>query len=76
MTHQPPPSSPALTARVTNNEIWYKRRRQDSRYPWVPSDEVGFILEEPVSTQVNATGRGDDDPSLIEPVEDDAIADD
>ena len=29
----------------------------------------------PVSKQVNVSGRGDDDPNLIEPVEDDAIAD-
>jgi hypothetical protein len=29
----------------------------------------------PVSKRVNASGRGDDDPSLIEAVEDDAVAD-
>ena len=28
----------------------------------------------PVSKRVNASGRGDDDPSLIAPVEDEAIA--
>jgi len=28
----------------------------------------------PVSKRVNASGRGDDDPSLIEPVEDEANA--
>ncbi len=28
----------------------------------------------PVSKRVNVSGRGDDDPSLIEPVEDEAIA--
>jgi putative SOS response-associated peptidase YedK len=28
----------------------------------------------PVSNRVNVSGRGDDDPSLIEPVEDEAIA--
>ena len=29
----------------------------------------------PVSKRVNVLGRGDDDPSLIEPVDDEAIAD-
>ena len=29
----------------------------------------------PVLKRVNASGRGDDDPSLIEAVEDDAVAD-
>jgi putative SOS response-associated peptidase YedK len=29
----------------------------------------------PVSKLVNVSGRGDDDPSLIEPVDDEAIAD-
>jgi hypothetical protein len=29
----------------------------------------------PVSKRVNVSSRGDDDPSLIEPVEDEAIAD-
>jgi putative SOS response-associated peptidase YedK len=28
----------------------------------------------PVSKRVNVSGRGDDDPGLIEPVEDEAIA--
>jgi putative SOS response-associated peptidase YedK len=28
----------------------------------------------PVSKQVNASGRGDDNPNLVEPVEDEAIA--
>ena len=28
----------------------------------------------PVSKRVNASGRGDDDPGLIEPIEDEAIA--
>jgi putative SOS response-associated peptidase YedK len=28
----------------------------------------------PVSKRVNASGRGDDDPGLTEPVEDEAIA--
>jgi putative SOS response-associated peptidase YedK len=28
----------------------------------------------PVSKRVNVSGRGDDDPSLIEPIEDEAIA--
>ena len=33
-----------------------------------------FLRMWPVSKRVNASGRGDDDPSLIEPVEDEAIA--
>lgn len=34
----------------------------------------GILRMWPVSTRVNASGRGDDDPSLIEAVEDKAIA--
>jgi putative SOS response-associated peptidase YedK len=33
-----------------------------------------FLRMWPVSKRVNASGRGDDDPSLIEPLEDSAIA--
>ena len=33
-----------------------------------------FLRMWPVSKRVNVSGRGDDDPSLIEPVEDEAIA--
>jgi hypothetical protein len=34
----------------------------------------GLLRVWPVSKPVNVSGRGDDDPSMIEPIEDEAIA--
>jgi putative SOS response-associated peptidase YedK len=57
----------------SKNEAWLTGKAGAELLRPAPNDLLRIW---PVSTRVNATGRGDDDPSLIEPVEDDAIADD
>jgi hypothetical protein len=54
-----------------NREAWLTGKAGAELLQSAPND---LLRMWPVSKRVNVSGRGDDDPSLIKPVEDEAIA--
>ena len=62
---------PVLLGRQ-DHDAWLTRKAGVELLRPAPND---FLRMWPVSKRVNFSGRGDDDPSLIEPVDDEAIAD-
>ena len=54
-----------------HHRVWYVRHNSQSSRP----TSIDLLRMWPVSKRVNVSRRGGDDPSLIEPVEDAAIAD-
>ena len=58
-------------SRVRTMDAWLSGKAGVELLRPAPNDLLDMW---PVSKRVNVSGRGDDDPSLIEPIEDEAIA--